>query len=216
MIQIGIDLNGVIRDLNKNYLKYYTKDIDPNFEEENVDLKKTSILEDLPFKSKEDRRQFVYEDYPFEIFGCSPAMSRNLHTFLNGWIYNKYWDDEVEVGIFALDEDELTIQSTFHYLSKSGTRVRKVILPIEPKAVFDEFDVVITANKKLLKDCPKNNTCVFIRKSDTQDVKAELSYDNLEDIFRDNEFIEKVTKQPKSSNIFNKLINRVKKWLRNM
>ena len=97
-MKIGIDLNGVIRDLNKQCVKYYVKDIDPTFDEETLDMGKMDILQDLPFPNKSDRNKFAYEDYPFEIYGCAPSMSRNLHTFLNGWAYSKYWDDNIDVG----------------------------------------------------------------------------------------------------------------------
>jgi len=39
MIRIGIELNHVVRNINKQILKYYKKDIDPSLDLEDIDEK---------------------------------------------------------------------------------------------------------------------------------------------------------------------------------
>ena len=61
MIRIGIELNGVIRNINKQILKYYQKDIDNTLDLDLVDEK------DDPFKwakfdSNKDKNEFIYID----------------------------------------------------------------------------------------------------------------------------------------------------------
>jgi hypothetical protein len=179
--------------LNKQYLKYYVKEVDPTFDETKVDLEKTDIIEDLPFSSKQKRKNFLQEDFPFEVYGCADPMTRNLHTYLNGWVYavvNKYQSD---IGVFALGEEELTIQSTYHYLSKSGTRLRKVIFPENISELWNSFDVIITANKELFKKCPIGKVCVMIDKSDNK-CDAEFHYPTLEDLLKDGDFMFNINK----------------------
>ena len=59
MIKIGIELNGVIRDINKQYLKYYLKDINPEFEDENFDLNVVDALKNLKFESESAKQSII-------------------------------------------------------------------------------------------------------------------------------------------------------------
>lgn len=220
MKKIGIELNGVIRNINKQYLKYYLKDINPLFDENKLNPNVTNLLEQLEFESKSKKKSFVYEDYPFELFGCANPMSRNLHTFLNGWSYDLYWykgfDD---VGVFSLDEDELTIQSTFHYLSKSGTRVRSIVLPRKASDVWDNFDIVITQNKDVVLSKPQGKIVILIEKDDNKEVadKADYVYQNLEEVMRDEGLIEKLNKKDDENNNYSwleKLKNKIQRIIR--
>lgn len=216
MIKIGIELNGVIRDINKQYLKYYVKDINPEYDEDTADLNVVNFIDNLTFESKKAKKQFVYEDYPYELFGCAAPMTRNLHTFLNGWIYDLYWNKGLDdVSVFSLGEEELTIQSTYFYLSKSGSRMRKVEFPREPKDVWDLYDVVITTNKDIVKSCPKNKVVILIVKNDnaTYIDYADYSYNTLEEIIQDTDFCEKINKKNKIS-IFTRIKHFCKKWMK--
>ena len=85
-IKIGIDLDHVIRDINRQIVKYYQKDFD-----ESIDLDEVDYLDDVinnvcHFKSKKQKEIFLYEDYPLEVFGHAGQISRNLSRDLNMWI----------------------------------------------------------------------------------------------------------------------------------
>lgn len=199
--RIAIELNGVIRNINAQYLKYYLKDINPDANEDDYDAASISILPKLEFDSNSSKREFVYEDYPYEIFGCAAPMSRNLHVALNSWAEQWYWwGYQDDVAVFSLDEEELSIQSTYFYLSKSGTRVRQVVFPRYPENIWKNFDIVVTQDPRVAESKPNGKILVLISKSDNADVreKADLVYDSLEDLLKDDEFIKKcmiITKQ---------------------
>lgn len=216
MIKIGIELNGIVRDINRQYLKYYVKDIKQDFDDTNVNLNVTNLIDELEFESKTLKEQFIYEDYPYELFGCAAPMSRNLHTFINGWIHDLYWDENVEVSFFSLGEDELTIQSSYFYLSKSGSRVRKVIFPNNNEEVLNEFDVIITINKDLLDTQRKNKIMILIKKDDNKqyELKTDYVYDNLEDLINDREFIDKIKKQLKKINKHESIFGKINKYIK--
>lgn len=210
MLKIGIELNGIVRDINKQYLKYYVKDINQEFDDTNVNLNVTNLIDELKFDSKKAKEQFVYEDYPYELFGCAAPMTRNLHTFINGWLHDLYWNKNMSVSFFSMNEDELTIQSTYFYLSKSGSRVRKIIFPTNIKEVFNEFDVIITTNKDLI-DNNKNKIMILIRKDDNKEyeLKTDYVYNSLEELINDKNFVDLVKKHNKKQC----LITKIKKFI---
>lgn len=216
MIKIGIELNGIIRDINKQYLKYYVKDIKPDFDDTNVNLNVTNLIDELKFDSKALKEQFIYEDYPYELFGCAAPMSRNLHTFINGWIHDLYWDKDIDVSFFSLGEDELTIQSSYFYLSKSGSRIRKIIFPINTKEVFNEFDVIITINKELLDEKRKDKIMILIKKDDNKEyeLKTDYVYENLEDLINDKDFVDNIKKQIKKINKHESIFGKINKYFK--
>lgn len=200
MIKIGIELNGVIRDINHQYIKYYTKGIDPSFDDTLVNTNVVDISKDLKFHSKSEKEKFIYEDYPYEIFGCAAPMSRNLHTFLNGWAYDLYWSKGIDdIGVFSMDEDELTIQSTFFYLSKSGTRIRDIYFPRNYEDIWKKFDVVITNNPKTIKSKPSNKISILIETDDNKEciLKSDYCYGNLIEIIDDSNLINEIKNNKK-------------------
>lgn len=192
-MRIGIELNGVVRNLNAQYLKYYLKDINPTFDDTQIDEGLTDIFDKLEFENKSKRYQFKFEDYPYEIFGCAAPMTRNLHTFINGWIHENE-DDFEEIAFFSMGEEELTIQSTYFYLSKSGSRMRNMVFPLSVEEVWNRFDIVITTNKEIIKKKPKGKIVILINKSDNKNLKSksDYNYDNLETFLGDNETLTKI------------------------
>ena len=45
MITIGIELNYVLRDINKQIIKYYSKEFDPSIDIDEIEIK--NVIEDL-------------------------------------------------------------------------------------------------------------------------------------------------------------------------
>ena len=55
-MKIGIDLNDVVRDYSRNFIKYFKKGINSSFDENNVDFWNTSRSDkDVPI-SKRDKK----------------------------------------------------------------------------------------------------------------------------------------------------------------
>ena len=196
MIRVGIELNHVVRNINKQILKYYQKDIDPSLELEDID-EKDDVFKYVKFDNKGDKNEFIYIDYPYEIFGCAKTMDKELPSQLNNWLseLTNYEEDDVEISFFSLNEEALTIQSTYFFLSKIGTRVRKVIFPKSIEEVWEECDVVITARDEFFeKEIPEGKKVVLINRPFNKDFKdkAFLNYDNLSEIITDEEFFNKL------------------------
>ena len=43
-MKIGIELNNIVRDINKQIVKYYKKDIDKSFDDKNVNYNVLNII----------------------------------------------------------------------------------------------------------------------------------------------------------------------------
>ncbi len=195
MIKIGIELNGVVRNVNKQILKYYQKDINPSLDLDETD-EKDDVFKYAKFESLTDKNDFIYIDYPYEIFGCAKTMSKDLPMLMNNWLseLTNYEDDDVEISFFSLDEEALTIQSSYFFLSKIGTRVRQIVFPKNVDDIKETYDVIISANKNVL-DFFENNDGTYvvqISNKTNEKCKSNKKYDSLDDVIKDEEFLKEV------------------------
>ena len=190
MIRIGIELNDVVRNINKQILKYYQKDIDPSLDLDEVD-EKDDVFKYAKFDSNKSRNEFIYIDYPYEIFGCAKTMTKDLQVEMNNWLseLTNYEDDDVEIYFYSLNEESLTIQSSYFFLSKIGTRVRKVIFPRDLNDLAKDTDVIVTANKKVVDflDDKKGIYSILINNNINSECKdkTNANYDSLSDVIKD-------------------------------
>ena len=197
-MKIGIELNNIVRDLNKQIIKYYKKDINQSFDDKNVNYNVTNIIDTIDFKSKKAKFEYMYVDYPYEIFGCAPTTHRNLAVTINNWLVslsNKE-DDKYDIKLFSLKEEALSIQSTYYFLSKIGCRVREMFFPKDGVEMWNKCDVIITLNERIIENKPEGKVVVLINKDDNEELKnkVDLNYDSLFDLINDDEFFEKVRK----------------------
>ena len=186
-----------MRNVNKQLLKYYQKEFDPSLDIDELDDKVDVIEKYMKFKSKKEKNDFIYIDYPFEIFGSAGVSERNLAVKITTWLteISNIEDEDIRVFFYSLNEDALAIQSTFFFLSKIGARVRKVFFPKKVIEIWDDCDVVITANPDVLKeDIPGFGKVILINREFNSEYKdkAFANYDNLSDIINDNNFLKQL------------------------
>ena len=197
MLTIGIELNHVVRNINRQILKYYAKEYDPSMEWEELDDQVDVLDKYCKFNSKYEKNNFLYINYPYEIFGCANTSERKLAVKITNWLseITNIEDEDIRIVFYSLNEDALTIQSSFFFLSKIGSGVRKVIFPKKLEEVWEECDVVITARDEFFeKEIPEGKKVVLINREFNKDCKdkAFLNYDNLSDVISDNDFFKKV------------------------
>ena len=197
MLTIGVELNHVVRNINKQILKYYAKEFDPSMDWDELDENVDVFEKYCKFKSKYEKNNFIYIDYPYEIFGCANTVEKKLAVKITNWLseITNIEDEDIRIIFYSLDEDALTIQSSFFFLSKIGSRVRKVIFPKSIEEVWDECDAVITARNEFFeKEVPDGKKVVLINRDFNKDNKdkAFLNYDNLSDVINDNNFFNKL------------------------
>lgn len=197
MITIGVELNHVVRNINKQIVKYYAKEYAPDVDPDDIDDREDVLKAFAKFDSKYERNNFLYIDYPYEIFGCANTMEKKLAVKITNWLtdISNIEDEDIRIIFYSMNEEAITIQSTFFFLSKIGTRVRKVIFPKSIEEVWEECDVVITARDEFFeKEIPEGKKVVLINRPFNKDYKdkAFLNYDNLSEIITDEEFFNKL------------------------
>ena len=196
MIKVAIELNGVVRNINKQILKYYVKDFDQSIDLDEVD-EKDDTYKTVKFSSLKERNEFLYIDYPYEIYGCAKAMDKDLPRDLNNWLaeLTNFEDEEIEISFFSLHEEAITIQSSYFFLSKIGTRVRKVFFPKDVSDVADYFDLIIASSEEAVKSAnEKNKPIILINNLVNEECKeiSNYNYDSLTDVIKDKEITNKI------------------------
>ena len=197
MITIGVELNHVVRNINKQIIKYYAKEYAPDVDPDDIDDREDVLKTFAKFDSKYERNNFIFIDYPYEIFGCANTMEKKLAVKITNWLtdISNIEDEDIRIIFYSMNEEAITIQSTFFFLSKIGTRVRKVIFPKSIEEVWKECDVVITARDEFFeKKIPEGKKVILINRPFNKDCKdkAFLNYDNLSEIITDEEFFNKL------------------------
>lgn len=202
MITIGVELNDVVRDIKKQMLKYFKKEFGSDYDPDDIESSE-DIFEKgyIKFNSKKDEKNFIYIDYPYELFGCAKPMEKNLPTKINQWLtdMSNIDDEEFRVIYFSMDEEALTIQSSFFFLSKIGTRVREVLFPQNIDEIKEKFDFVVSANNDIINKLGENGVkTIKIKKDWNTETKCDFEFDSLSDVVDDENFLNKIVEIKKN------------------
>ena len=196
MLTIGITLDDVIRAKTLQIGKMYKKYVDENINLEVLDMSTDNLAKIFSFNSKSDFIKFMYEDYPFEIFGEAGMMEKSLDKELNLWHINLNNDDDIdeEVKLVLMNPREFntSIGYTYFFLSKMATRIREVYLPEDYSEIWDKCDVLITADRKLLNEKPNEKISVKVETTYNTEEKGDLTYDSLSSILKDECFLKQI------------------------
>jgi hypothetical protein len=158
-MKIAFDVNGVLRDtfgkMEQVYQKFMIDDYIKEEGEEDFEYKLNlpvtsyNLLNHFIFKEKDDLYQFLYVDYPMNIFGHAPSISANTFNVMNE-IYEELRDEH---DIYIISEEiQKSKPATLFFLSKYGVLVENIIFysKFTEEEVLKNFDVVVTANPELI------------------------------------------------------------------
>lgn len=191
-MRICITLDDVIRAKTVQYGKIYQKYTNPDVDLEELELTTSDMGKLLGMNDKESFK-FLYEDYPFEIFGEANPVDKMLDKNLNLWLLNlSHEHEDVEVVLSNPREFNASIGFTYFFLSKIATRCREVFFPMHSEDIWNKCDVLITADKALLENKPEGKKSVKISMPYNEECTADLTYEKLADLLADNEFIKKI------------------------
>lgn len=194
-LKIAIDVNDVLRDFTRQFANMYKKIVDPSFDIAYEDINDFDFTNIFPFYDNNGNidtmlfNKFKYEDCSFEIYGRAEAMDRMLPSEFNLWTQNtmrNFDDDKLpEIVIFSPFEMNLSIQSTLSFLARFGIRTRKIIFPSDSFKMWEECDVMITANPNLLEAKPENKISFKINAPYNKEAKGTYEFDSMLDIIHD-------------------------------
>lgn len=186
-MKICITLDDVIRAKTKQFGKIYKKYINNDINLDELDLS-TNDLGKIFNMGKKEYNKFLYEDYPFEIFAEASTMEKMLDKKLNLW-HVQAADKGVELIIGNPWEFNASIGNTCFFLSKIAPKSRRFIFPSVSSELWDECDILVTADPMLLKNKPDGKYSVKIEMPYNKDISADKSYDSLSKMIEDSEFI---------------------------
>ncbi len=206
MKKIGIDINGVLRDTIGKFTQLYEKhlidssdepfagntyelDMSGNtelieLENESFEYKQTSDVDSLEldkhfsFRSKEELFNFMYEEYAMELFGHAPSTEMTTFNMLNDLYYELR--DENELLIVSSEIGKSKPASLF-FISKFGCLLEKVLFfsDITKNNMWDQVDILLTADPILLLEKPVGKTVVKFNTSYNKHIESEYEISSL-------------------------------------
>ena len=208
MKKIGIEINGVLRDTIGKFTQLYEKhlieknevdlsnptysiDMSGNTELELVeepfkyeklsDITSLDLTSHFSFPSKDELYSFMYEDYTMELFGHAPSTEMLSFNMLNDIYYNLR--DSYDLMIVS-DEIGRSKPSSLFFLSKFGCLLEKVFFysEITKNNMWDEVDILLTANPDLLLNKPDNKIVIKFITDYNKHVESDYEILSLSDL----------------------------------
>lgn len=166
-MKIAIEVNGVLRDTVKKieqvYEKFYIENIlnevrDIEYEKIS-DITSLKIQNHLKFKDDDELYDFLYTEHCMEIFGHAPSTEYSSFNDLQ-----EFYLDHRDKHDILLVSDEIgkSKPATLFFLSKFGCQIEKIIFynQITLNSVWEEIDLLLTANPDLLLNYPKDKKII--------------------------------------------------------
>ena len=189
-MRIGIDINEVLRDFIGQFAYTYEKYIgEVDIEKNPVDS--FDLMKHFKFDSVDEMNKFLFLEASLEVFGHADQLHENLISQLNMFLMDVKDEEEHEI-IITSKEVAKSIPSTYFFLSKLGCRADKVIFVSKYEDIWDNVDLLITANPKALETKPNEKLSIKINASYNNNSKSDFELDSILEFIKDSEVREKI------------------------
>ena len=207
MKRIGIEVNGVLRDTFGKFSQVYEKHMIENYESENtnqtftMDMSGNTSLDGIEddftyeiiepidtfelknhfkFKSDEELYDFMFNDFPMQLFGHAGSTETFTFNDLNNF-YTKN-RDEYEIFIIS-DEIGKSKPATLFFLSKFGCLIENIKFYSNSTLdnMWDTIDILLTSNPNLITTHPDNKVLVQYVTEYNKNIDNKYKIDKLED-----------------------------------
>ena len=209
-MKIAIDLNGVLRDTIGKITQVYDKhmmnevlEVDESskifsnsgdtewelVETENIKfdygyslpITSLNLREFFKFKDDDEYYSFMYEEFPMQIFGHAGSTEMSSFNDLNDfYISNR---DNFRISIVS-DEIGKSKPATLFFLSKFGCLVEelKFFNETTKNLMWDEIDILLTANPDLLLNKPDNKIVIKFETEYNKDIQTDLIIKSIKEL----------------------------------
>lgn len=196
-MRVCFTLDDVLRAKTRQFGKIYKKAFKADDDYlDSRDFTTNDLSTVFDFESRDKYNEFLYKDYPFEIFAEAPVMERMLDKRFNLWLL-KAADDKngtkMEFSISNPYEFNTSIGFTCFFLSQVATRIREFYFPVNSSDIWERCDVLVTADPKLLKEKPEGKLSIKINAPYNKDIDADIVYDSLSDLINDEKIFEAIS-----------------------
>jgi hypothetical protein len=164
-MEIYISVDGVIRNIIQKFDYHYNEAYladDVVFEDENnfeygvtEPIQNDNLLNSYKFQSQEEFENFLFIEYPIEIFGHAGLSYSTTFTDLHKLIYD---NPQHNFTLIGLDELGKAKPATLFFLSKNGFLGNNIKFSrtLQIDELWNSCDIWITDNKNVLDATPSN------------------------------------------------------------
>ena len=190
-MRIGIEINGVLRNtldkIEQTYQKFYIDKTDGLEDDDSFNYEITEPINSLELKNhfafRDDNElySFLYEEFPMEIFGHSQSAEYTTFNDLNDvYLTNRDFHDFLIVS----DEIGRSKPASLFFLSKFGCQLEKVKFysNLTIISMWDEVDVLLTANPALLLEYPIDKIVIKYETEYNKDVPCKYTIKSIKDL----------------------------------
>ena len=190
-MRIGIELNGVLRDtlkkIQQEYEKWYIENPFRDEGEDSFEYQVTSdlisldIMNHLKFKDEDELYNFLYKEHTMEIFGH--AGSVEISSMMD---FNEFYLDVRDNHDILIVSDEMgkSKPASLFFISKFGCLVETVKFYSETtiNSMWDEIDVLLTANPALLLEHPDDKIIIQYQTEYNKHIKLDNSITTIKEL----------------------------------
>ena len=207
MKRIGIEVNGVLRDTFGKFRQLYEKHMIENYESENsnqtftMDMSGNTSIDEVEdefiyeiiepintfelknhfkFKSDEELYDFMFEDFPMQLFGHAGSTETFTFNDLNDFYLNNR--DKYEIYIVS-DEIGKSKPATLFFLSKFGCLIENIKFYSNSTLnnMWGNIDILLTANPNILNKVPKHKTTIQYLTDYNRSIECDYKIEKLGD-----------------------------------
>jgi hypothetical protein len=190
-MRIGIEINGVLRNtldkIEQTYQKYMIDKTDGLEDEDsfkyeiNLPVTSLDLRSHFTFQSDDELFTFLYEEFPMEVFGHSQSSEYSTFNDLNEIYVNLRDNHDL---LIVSDEIGKSKPASLFFLSKFGCLVEKVKFYSNStiNSMWNEIDVLLTANPALLLDHPTDKILIKYETIYNNNVKSEHTINTIKEL----------------------------------
>ncbi len=205
---LGIHIDGVIRNKFDQFDRIYRKknivnpglvDMNENFEyvKKDTNVAEEQRLEILTnrlihwpistynlrnhyeFENEQAFNKFLFDDYVFEIFGSAGQHPKSMDSANRlqgmGEAFNSY-----DTVLICPGKDQV-VTATLYFLTKSASRIKKMLFTDDPETIWSNCDVVITDSPDLLDNKPSGKKTIKVVREYNTNSEGDMTINELND-----------------------------------
>lgn len=191
-MNIGIEVNGVLRDtlgkIEQIYTRWYAEPFELIEDKTNLfeykihePIDSLNIAKHFPFPNDEDLYNFLYVEHPMEIFGHSGSVEFTSMNDLNDLYYDLRDNHNIKI---ISDEIGKSKPATLFFLSKYGCLIEDIIFYSDQtiNKIWDNVDVLLTANPTIIEKAPKNKIVIKYKTKYNNSITTKFSIEKLKEL----------------------------------
>ena len=193
-MKIGITLNEVIRDFAGKFQSTYNRYVASSEKEEIEGLLTSAELldiEGIKFQNMEQLNNFMYIHAPLEIFGHADQLHEHVNAKVNEFLTDIEDDEEHEVTLICVEHGR-SIPATLFFLSKTGLKFRNIKFVKKEKEIWENVDVLITANPRVLDMKPEEKKSIKIKYPYNHENESDFEYETIIDFIENKKILKEI------------------------